>query len=108
MKVGSPTPINENLLELHKSLLKAGVDSHLFKLPVTQHGFDLYKPSWSPATQSATYVTERFLASLCYLRFMRQVRKLLSAIRALLRFTPYGDVGQSWDADVGKIPSVPI
>jgi acetyl esterase/lipase len=48
---------------LHKSLLKAGALSYLLELPGTEHGFDLYKPRWSPAAQAATYVTERFLAS---------------------------------------------
>jgi acetyl esterase/lipase len=52
------------VIRLHKSLLKAGVISYLYELPDTEHGFDLYKPGWSPAAQAATYVTERFLASL--------------------------------------------
>ena len=52
------------VIELHKSLLKAGATSYLLELPDTEHGFDLYKPAWSPAAQAATYVTERFLASL--------------------------------------------
>ncbi|MGD8902268.1 MAG: alpha/beta hydrolase [Anaerolineae bacterium] len=52
------------VIALHKSLLKAGAISYLLELPDTEHGFDLYKPAWSPAAQAATYVTERFLASL--------------------------------------------
>jgi len=50
--------------KLHKALLNLGCSSILLELPDTDHGFDLYKPSWSPAAQAATYVTERFLASL--------------------------------------------
>jgi acetyl esterase/lipase len=52
------------VVELHKSLLQSGTKSFLFELPGTEHGFDLYKPNWSPAAQAATFVTERFLASL--------------------------------------------
>ncbi|MGD8462340.1 MAG: alpha/beta hydrolase [Anaerolineae bacterium] len=52
------------VIQLHKSLLEAGAISYLFELPDTEHGFDLYKPGWSPAAQAATYVTERFLASI--------------------------------------------
>jgi dipeptidyl aminopeptidase/acylaminoacyl peptidase len=50
--------------QLHTSLLEGGAISYLFELPDTEHGFDLYKPGWSPAAQAATFVTERFLASL--------------------------------------------
>ena len=52
------------VLRLHETLLQAGAISYLLELPDTEHGFDLYKPNWSPAAQAATYVTERFLASL--------------------------------------------
>ena len=51
------------VIQLHKSLLRAGAISYLLELPDTEHGFDLYKPRWSPAAQSATFVLERFLAS---------------------------------------------
>lgn len=50
------------VIQLHKSLLQCGGISYLYELPDTEHGFDLYKPGWSPAAQAATYVTERFLA----------------------------------------------
>jgi acetyl esterase/lipase len=49
---------------LHLALKKSGCDSHLLRLPDTEHGFDLFRPQWSPAAQAATYVTDRFLASL--------------------------------------------
>jgi len=49
---------------LHQMLLEQGCSSFLLELPECEHGFDLYKPMWSPAAQAATYVTERFLASL--------------------------------------------
>ena len=49
---------------LQAALNKAGCTSFLLELPGADHGFDLYKPRWSPAAQAATYVTERFLASL--------------------------------------------
>jgi acetyl esterase/lipase len=49
---------------LHEALQAAGAQSFLFELPGTEHGFDLYRPAWSPAAQAATYVTERFLGSL--------------------------------------------
>jgi acetyl esterase/lipase len=49
---------------LHEALLRAGCWSVYFQLANTEHGFDLYKPRWSPPAQAATYVTERFLASL--------------------------------------------
>jgi acetyl esterase/lipase len=52
------------VIQLHESLLDAGAVSYFFELPDTEHGFDLYKPGWSPAAQAATYVTERFLASI--------------------------------------------
>jgi acetyl esterase/lipase len=58
------TGVAPQAVQLHESLLRAGATSFLFLLPDTEHGFDLYKPKWSPAAQSATYVTERFLASL--------------------------------------------
>ena len=51
------------VVRLHKSLLTAGAISYLLELPDTEHGFDLYRPGWSPAAQAATYTTERFLAS---------------------------------------------
>jgi acetyl esterase/lipase len=51
------------VVQLHKTLLQSGVISYLFELPGTEHGFDLYRPKWSPAAQSATFVTERFLGS---------------------------------------------
>jgi acetyl esterase/lipase len=49
---------------LHEALRSAGCRTVLLELPDTEHGFDLYKPKWSPSAQAATYVTERFLASL--------------------------------------------
>ncbi len=54
----------EAVQRLYDALKKACVQSIHFELPDTEHGFDLYKPSWSPAAQAGTYVTERFLASL--------------------------------------------
>ncbi|MFN2274459.1 MAG: alpha/beta fold hydrolase [Anaerolineales bacterium] len=49
---------------LHQALISAGCRSVLYSLPDTDHGFDLYRPAWSPAAQAATFVTERFLANL--------------------------------------------
>ena len=49
---------------LHEALLGAGCRSVLFELPESEHGFDLYRPHWSPAAQAAAYVVDRFLASL--------------------------------------------
>jgi acetyl esterase/lipase len=49
--------------KLYTALRDAGQAAFLFELPDTEHGFDLYKPRWSPAAQAATYVTERFLAT---------------------------------------------
>ena len=49
---------------LHAALKRAGCTATLFELPDTDHGFDLYKPAWSPAAQAGTYVSERFLAAL--------------------------------------------
>jgi acetyl esterase/lipase len=49
---------------LYEALRDGGCSAFLFPLPDTEHGFDLYMPQWSPAAQAATYVTERFLASL--------------------------------------------
>jgi acetyl esterase/lipase len=50
--------------KLQAALKDLARPSFLFELPSTEHGFDLYKPRWSPAAQAATYVTERFLRSL--------------------------------------------
>jgi acetyl esterase/lipase len=50
--------------KLYLALKELGCPVFLLELPDTEHGFDLYKPKWSPAAQAATYVTERFLASL--------------------------------------------
>jgi acetyl esterase/lipase len=49
---------------LYAALKGAGCPTFLLELPGCEHGFDLYKPRWSPAAQAATYVTERFLAAL--------------------------------------------
>jgi acetyl esterase/lipase len=51
---------------LDEALLKVGVQSILVEFHNTEHGFDLISPKWSPATQAATYDTERFLALLAY------------------------------------------
>ncbi|KPK93744.1 MAG: hypothetical protein AMJ88_07005 [Anaerolineae bacterium SM23_ 63] len=51
---------------LHEALFNAGVMSILVEFHNTEHGFDLIPPKWSPATQAATYDTERFLALLAY------------------------------------------
>lgn len=56
--------IAPDVRRLHEALLRAGCRSVYFQLPDTEHGFDLYKPRWSPPAQAATYVTQRFLASL--------------------------------------------
>ena len=56
--------ITPDVPRLHEALLRAGCRSVYFQLPDTEHGFDLYKPRWSPPAQAATYVTQRFLASL--------------------------------------------
>jgi acetyl esterase/lipase len=50
--------------KLYTALRQAGGVAFLLELPDTEHGFDLYRPNWSPAAQAATYITERFLASL--------------------------------------------
>jgi acetyl esterase/lipase len=49
--------------KLYTALRQAGQTAFWLELPDTEHGFDLYKPQWSPAAQAATYVTERFLAT---------------------------------------------
>lgn len=49
---------------LHHALRSVRCAAYLLELPDTEHGFDLYRPQWSPAAQSATYVTDRFLAAL--------------------------------------------
>jgi acetyl esterase/lipase len=56
--------ITPDVRRLHEALLKSGCRSVYFQLPDTEHGFDLYRPRWSPPAQAATCVTERFLASL--------------------------------------------
>jgi acetyl esterase/lipase len=50
--------------KLYQALRNLDCPAFLLELPDTEHGFDLYKPKWSPAAQAATYITERFLASL--------------------------------------------
>ncbi len=52
------------VLKLSNAIKNLGSSVFLLELPDTEHGFDLYRPKWSPAAQAATYVTERFLASL--------------------------------------------
>ena len=47
--------------ELHQALRQAGALSVYIELPDTEHGFDLILPQISPAAQTATYYTERFL-----------------------------------------------
>ena len=47
---------------LHAALREAGATSVYVEFPDTDHAFDLIFPKWSPAAQSATYDTERFLA----------------------------------------------
>ena len=49
--------------KLYSALGQAGQAAFWLELPDTEHGFDLYKPKWSPAAQAATYITERFLAT---------------------------------------------
>lgn len=51
---------------LHEALFESGAKSILLELHNTEHGFDITPPSWSPATQAATYDTERFLALLAF------------------------------------------
>jgi acetyl esterase/lipase len=51
---------------LHEALFSEGVKSILVEFHNTEHGFDLIPPKWSPATQAATYDTERFLALLAF------------------------------------------
>jgi acetyl esterase/lipase len=50
--------------KLHAALKEAGCRAFLLEIPDAEHGFDLYRPGWSPAAQGATYVTDRFLAYL--------------------------------------------
>jgi acetyl esterase/lipase len=50
--------------QLYTRLRDTGCSAFLLELPDTDHGFDLYHPEWSPAAQAATYLTDRFLASL--------------------------------------------
>jgi acetyl esterase/lipase len=52
--------------QLHRALCDTGVRSILVEFYNTEHGFDLFLPKWSPATQAATYDTERFLALLAF------------------------------------------
>lgn len=56
--------VTPEVRKLHAALRRAGCRSFLFELPDTEHGFDLYKPEWSPAAQAATRTTLRFLAAL--------------------------------------------
>lgn len=51
---------------LHEALFEVGVKSILVEFHNTEHGFDLISSKWSPATQAATYDTERFLALLAF------------------------------------------
>ena len=51
---------------LHEALFNSEVRSILVEFYNTEHGFDLISPKWSPATQAATYDTERFLALLAF------------------------------------------
>lgn len=51
--------------KLHTALREAGCRAALLEIPEAEHGFDLYRPNWSPAAQGATHVTERFLAARC-------------------------------------------
>lgn len=47
--------------KMHAALSSSGCHAFLFELPDTEHGFDLFRPRWSPAAIAATYVTGRFL-----------------------------------------------
>lgn len=49
---------------LHQALQATGVATVYVALPQTHHAFDLIAPRWSPATRTALYDTERFLAAL--------------------------------------------
>jgi acetyl esterase/lipase len=45
-----------------RTLHDAGVPAIYVEFPCTEHAFDLIFPKWNPATQSALYDAERFLA----------------------------------------------
>jgi hypothetical protein len=47
--------------KMQAALSSSGCRTFLFELPDTEHGFDLFKPRWSPAAIAATYVTKGFL-----------------------------------------------
>lgn len=54
----------EVVRRFHAALQAAGVRAVYVEYPRTDHGFDLFFPRWSPATQAAIYDVERFLALL--------------------------------------------
>jgi acetyl esterase/lipase len=46
---------------LHRRLREAGVASVCVEFPRTDHAFDLFLPTVSPAAQASMYDTDRFL-----------------------------------------------
>ena len=52
----------DQIRHLNRALRQAGVLSLYLEIPETEHAFDLVLPQISPAAQTATYYTERFLA----------------------------------------------
>jgi len=52
------------VIKLHRLLMESRKESHLLLFPETEHGYDLYRPAWSPAAQAEIYVLERFLVLL--------------------------------------------
>lgn len=55
------TPV-EAARRLYKKLTDALVPTVMHLLPLTDHGFDLFVPRWSPVAHTAVYDIERFLA----------------------------------------------
>jgi acetyl esterase/lipase len=49
---------------LYRRLREVGVPVAMIEFPQTEHGFDLFLPTWSVATHVATYEVDRFLALL--------------------------------------------
>jgi acetyl esterase/lipase len=53
--------VASDVRHMHQALRSSGCTAFLFELPDTEHGFDLFRPRWSPAAIAATNVTCYFL-----------------------------------------------
>ncbi len=54
----------EDVIGLHRSLVAAGAEAAIVKLPMVEHAFDLIALQISPPAQSALYDVDRFLTHL--------------------------------------------